>query len=344
MLLKFDPVGPTGGEIKVWTQGDGAAFTYDPTLNKTFSDTITYHLQPNDSTLTVRFKVSEDVTNASQVQFFSNIPPSIQYDSTEVFDLYAKSKTELIKYIRPTASYTGILEVRTTNGSPYLQRSINAGLSWEFARDTVTGEPIPFSIAQIALLAAEEDAYIIFREPNTCCSNDTLFISRSVIPPVIERVVTLPVIPGAIVDKEPGRHTLESRRDFTFTITPTGNNASLQLTISTSRTSVPDSEGVIIEKNEDGSYTVTIREVQEPVEVYVDFVTSAGTVENNRIWTSGNQVYLQTDVPAQVQVYAISGAFVQSRTMPAGETAVVSLPKGFFLIVINGQTHKVIVK
>lgn len=344
ILLNFNPVGGTGGEIKVWSDGSGASFVYDTELNKFFNDTIAYKISGTDSTLTVNFVVSDNVKNATKVWFYSNIPPSIQNDTTDIFDLYGKSKIELIKYSLPTVYYAGILDIQITNGSPYIQRSLNGGLTWEFARDTITGEMKPFSKSQIANLSSDENAYIIFREPNTCCKYDTLFISKSTGDPVIQRVVTMPAIPGVIIDKEPGEHTINSRDDFTFTITPTGNNASLELVITTSRTSVPDSEGIIIVKNADGSYTVTIRYIQEPLEIYIDFVTSNTAVENNKIWTNGNLVYIRVNQDTQAQIYTIAGALVQSVNLTSGGTASIPLHKGFYLVTINDLTYKVIVK
>ncbi|MDR2919726.1 MAG: choice-of-anchor L domain-containing protein, partial [Tannerella sp.] len=214
IILSVDP-STSDQDICVWSDGSGADFVYDPELNKFFNDSIKYVIPANDSTLTVRFKVGDNVKNGSQVRFYSMFQGGIQKDTTETFDLHAKSNTELKKYYKPTATYAGVLDIRTTNGSPYIQRSLDGGLTWEFARDTITGVMKPFSKSQIANLASEENAYIIFREPNTCCTNDTLFIGKGAGEPVITRTVTMPVISGATVDKIPGEYTVTSMDDFT---------------------------------------------------------------------------------------------------------------------------------
>ncbi|MDR2920750.1 MAG: T9SS type A sorting domain-containing protein [Tannerella sp.] len=341
--ISVDPAA-TDQDIYVWSDGSGADFVYDPELNKYFNDSIKYVVPANDSTLTVQFKVSDNVENGSQVWFYSMIQGSIKRDTTDTFDLYTKSKTEVIKYYKPTATYAGVLDIQTTNGSPYIQRSLDGGLTWEFARDTVTGEMKPFSKSQIANLASEEDAYIIYREPNTCCENDTLFIGKGTPGMNITRTVTMPAISGATVDKIPGDYTVNSTDNFTFTITPTGDNANLQLVVTTSRTSIPDSEGVIVVKNADGSYTVTIRQVQETIEIYVDFVTSNLAIGNNKIWANGSMLYMQTDQVKQAQIYTIAGALVQTVNLTSAETATVSLSKGFYIVAVDDSTYKVIIK
>lgn len=341
--LHFDK-SVTDRNIYIHTEGTGADYVYDANSNKYFKDPVKYILPAKDSLLSVKFKVDDEVKNGSQVRFYSEIEGSTEKDTTEIFSLYAKSKTEVVKYHKPTATYAGALEIQTTNGSPYIQRSINKGLTWEFARDTGTGEMKPFSKSQIANLASEEKAYIIYREPNTCSDNDTLYIGKAIGEPDVKRTVTMPTIPGAIVDKEPGKHTIISTDNFSFTITPTGNNANLQLVVTTSRTSIPDSEGVIILKNADGSYTVTIRYIQEDIEIYIDFATSNMAVGNNKIWANGNILYLQTSQTKQAQIYTIAGALVQTVNLTPAETAGIPLPKGFYIVAIDNSTYKVIIK
>lgn len=341
--ISVDPA-TTEQDVFVWSDGSGADFVYDPELNKYFNDSIKFVIPANDSTLTIQFKVSDDVKNGSQVWFYSMIQGSVKRDTTDTFDLYAKSKTEVIKYYQPTATYAGVLDIKTTNGSPYIQRSLDGGITWEFARDTITGAMKPFSKSQIANLSSEDNPYIIYREPNTCSENDTIFIGKGTGEPEILRVVTMPAISGATVDKEPGEHRVNSTDDFTFTITPTGNNANLQLVVTTSRTSIPDSEGVIIVKNADGSYTITIKYIQEPIEIYIDFATSNIAVRNNKIWANGSILYMQTNQAKQARIYTIAGALVQSVSLTSRETASIPLPKGFYIVAIDDYTYKIIIK
>ena len=329
-------------DIYVWSTGSGADFVFDTDSNMYFKDSIKYVLPANDSTMTIKFKVDDQVKNGSQVRFYSMLLGG-KKDTTETFDLYAKSKTELQNFSLPTTNYAGKLEILSTNGSPYIQRSLNGGLTWEFARDPTTGKLKPFTKTQIANLAEQKNAFIIFREPNTCCTFDTIFIGSSVDPPVIQRTVLMPVISGAICDKIPGEYTVNSRDDFTFTITPTGNNVGLDLKVTTSRTLTPDSEGVIIKKNADGSYTVTIKQVQEPIQIYIDFATSNDTIAINKIWTNGNKLYIQKGNSELAQIYTISGSLVRSVNLN-GEIETVELAKGFYIIKTDEYAQKVIIK
>ena len=245
------------------------------------------------------------------------------------------------KYSRPTAMYEGKLDLNLAGASNKLFRSIDNGASWEFARDTITGEYKPFSKSQVANL--EKEFTVLLKEPNSCWM-DTLFISTDVGYPAIQRLVVMPTIVGAVCDRPAGENYIESQKDFVFNITPTGSNMGMGLKVTTSRTSVPDSEGVVITKNEDGSYTVTIRQVQEPIEVYIDFVTSNAEIEDYALWSNGENLYIQSEKAALVRIYTISGLQVQSISVTAGETKTVALSKGFYAIMVGDSVYKIVIK
>lgn len=274
----------------------------------------------------------KNVENGTVVGIVANIGGT--RDTAMMYKLYNKVAIESKLYYRPTTNYAGKLELKLNGGSPQLHRKLNDG-EWELAS-------LPFTKSQIA--NAGEEVVILLKEPNTCYPIDTIVIFKGQGIPEIERPVYMPEINGAICSVPPGENYIKSREDFVFTVTPTGSNTGLNLVVSTSRTSVPDSEGVLIEKLADGSYKVTIRQVQEPIEVFIDFVTSNATIKNNKIWTNAGQLYIQAEQTGLATVHTVSGELLKSIVLVAGEISATTLPRGFYIVNINDKTQKVVIK
>jgi hypothetical protein len=345
--LTFDKVGGSGGVVRIWSEGSGANYVYDAGEGSLyFKDTVSYRISGTDSALTVKFKVAENVPNGSKVHFLSQIPPSIKKDTSEVFDLYAKSVFTVRKYVPPSLFYAGELDISITNGSPYMQRSLNNGRTWEFARDLRTGAEVPFTASQISRI--EDGLYILFREPNTCCTYDSIYVGPPVIvPPVIERRIVIPEIPGVTTYPPAGEYHVHSRDNFVFTVTPSDERyRSWDLKVAISR-SVSGDDGVIITPNPDGSYTITIMQVQEDISILVTFTNPVANaaVEQTEIWTGGDQLYIHAAETGDARIYSISGALIQTPKLIAGKTTAIRLPKGFYLVTLyNDKTHKVIIR
>ncbi|MDR1408317.1 MAG: choice-of-anchor L domain-containing protein [Tannerella sp.] len=352
LVLKFDPAA-SDRNIDVWSMGSGAAYTVDYTLDKTFKDTVRYELAANDTVLNVPFKILNTIPDGSSLFFYSQIQGSMDRDTSEVFTLYAKSEFELHRFTVPTSGYAGALDLIVSKGSPYIQRSLTGGLTWQFARDTITGDVLPFSQSQIANMADSDAPFIIFREPNTCCEYDTVFLEKPVVlqPPII-RTVVLPDIPGVILDPLPGVYRIESRTNYTFTVTPLERNAAQELRVTTSRTktfgsAVTEEEDVRVTFNpETGDYTVTIWSVQEPVTVYLEFVTPEATapVDENSVWAHDGALSIRSATPAEASVRAVSGILLHTLRLNPGETVTQHLPAGFYLVSVHGKTYKVAVR
>lgn len=273
-----------------------------------------------------------DVENGTKVGIIANIGGT--RDTAMIYSLYNKVLIEEAKYYMPTIGYAGKLEVKLNGGSPQLHRKLNDG-EWKLAS-------IPFTQSEIA--NAGEEVVILLKEPNTCYITDTIILSKSILPPDLQRPVLMPEIPGAICSVKPGENYVTSRDDFVFFITPTGDNVNLELKITTSRTSVPDSEGVIVEKQADGSYKVTIRQVQEPIEVHVDFVTSNTLIESAHVWTEGNQLFVRADKDCKLMIFNYSGELLRSGEIVTGETRMIKLPRGFYIVKVDDGVQKVIIK
>ncbi|MDR1524875.1 MAG: T9SS type A sorting domain-containing protein, partial [Tannerella sp.] len=348
LLLTFNK--GTAGNIKVWSQGSGANYVYDADGGAFFKDTVTYPISAADTAVAVRFKVAENVPDGSSLFFFSQLSNSLKKDTSEVFTLYAKSVFDLQRFIPTSVYVSGTLDIVTAKGSPYIQRSLDGGRTWEFARDTLTGKDRPFTPLQIEQLTYLKEVYILYREPNTCCPFDSILVAVPKIPPpLIQRKVIIPEIPGAATSPAAGVHYVRSSSDFVFTIIPYPENSNWELCIRAFRNASIDEsdDGLTVTHNPDGSYTVRVLRVQEEIHFAVTFtapLVSNAPVDRTGSWTDGHLLYIRASRDGEARIYSISGALIQTVAVEAGKTASVRLPKGFYLVTADGQTYKIIIR
>lgn len=337
LVLTFTPAN-ADRTVTVKSQGSGAAYVIDAGSKKLFADGLTYNLPKNKTILEIPYGVAEDMDEDNQVEFTWKVSSNPIINSTDVFTLYATPKITLLRYYQPTTQFAGLLEIGITGGSPYMERSRDGGKTWELARDINTGEPLSFSKSQIKNL---DEPYLLFRVPNACTPPDTLTLHTSGGENPILREVLLPTVKDAVCSVEAGVHNVESLRDFTFTLT--GVKPGYSPRISTSRTLYPDSEGgLLIERNDDGSYTVTIRKIQEPVVVSIDFSVGIASVESTRVWTFDGVLHVQPINPCEIFIYTFTGALVKCVRLSAGENFSLTLTKGCYFVTIDKKTYKVI--
>lgn len=335
LVLTFTPSNEDR-TVTVSTRGSGAAFVMDVASEKLFKDAIIFKLPKNKTILEIPYEVVPGMGNDNQVRFVwevSDFP--IVYD-TDVFTLYDKH-TITHRYFRPTVGFPGFLEVEITGGSPYMERSRDGGITWEQARDPVTGVALPFSQSQISNI---DVPYLIFRQSNTCTPDDTIRLYDDTDPNIIMRTVSIPAVTDAICSLEEGVYPVESRNDFTFTLT--GLKAGYVPQVSTSRILLPDNEGLLTERNADGSYTVTIFSVQEETIVSIDFTVGNESIGSTCVWGADGMLYLQSDNSDEGQIYTLSGRLVQRIRLSAGETYRLPLAKGNYIVKVGKKAYKVI--
>jgi hypothetical protein len=165
--------------------------------------------------------------------------------------------------------------------------------------------------------------------------------------PVIQRPVIIQLGSGLritpAISDEP--FYVSSRDDFTFTVWPVQGGNLDSLTI---ETGVPlrDLEGIIRTENPDGSVTVTLVLINEPlvnVSVYLKGVAAAEAVEAADVWASGRQIYIRTAGAATLSIYTLNGGLYRQLSVGAGIT-VESLPQGYYTIVLGGKTYKAVIQ
>jgi hypothetical protein len=167
--------------------------------------------------------------------------------------------------------------------------------------------------------------------------------------PPIRREVYLPEVPGVVTSLPAGLHHVISGTDFVFVLSPAEGREFEEAPVV--RASRPNDPDVIVldatvTLNGDGTYTVTIPGVIQPIDVVIEAPVTPGTgtaaITGNSVWSAGRRLYIQAVAPGEAQVYAQSGALVKAIPYAAGET-VTELPAGIYIIKANGKAQKVVV-
>jgi hypothetical protein len=166
---------------------------------------------------------------------------------------------------------------------------------------------------------------------------------ESVIPDIF-REITIPEVKGVITDPPAGTAYVRTHKDFVFTVTALAGYDLDGLTVTTG-IPIRDREGVIITSNADGTKTVRILEVTEPLTLHISGFTGytgKSEVDKMKVWSYGNMLYISTPNPAQVRIFNMSGLLLKAQNIAAGETEIL-LPQGIFVVIIKERRWKVII-
>ncbi|MDR2138891.1 MAG: hypothetical protein LBP50_05025, partial [Tannerella sp.] len=99
-----------------------------------------------------------------------------------------------------------------------------------------------------------------------------------------------------------------------------------------------------------GAYTVTVTvggEGVTPVSleiVYHVWSTGSEAVSGRQVWTAGSTLYIAAATAGEARVFGTAGQFVKAIPHAAGETVETVLPQGFYLVVAEGKTYKVLIR
>jgi hypothetical protein len=171
-------------------------------------------------------------------------------------------------------------------------------------------------------------------------------IGTTPVPPV-PHAVTLLSLDGVVSDPLPGQYWIGPAENYSFTLrltvppdkTPTlVTNRIVNGEIET-LTGVPD-PGM-----PETRFLFSVLQIHQPIEISV--ALSPRSVGNEivgdgvRVWASGGKLYVETPQSGWLSVYNIAG--VMQVRKPIVDSSVISLPKGIYIVHLNGKTYKVAV-
>lgn len=271
------------------------------------------------------------------ITVFSEYYPEVKKELTYAF---YNSPTYKLTYSPQTEMAEGKLDLEIKGGSLYMLRQWGNN-----------GEPIdarmPFTAWEIEN-ASEGDVLRLW-EPNSCWSSTITLVSNGESnpggEPPITRLVTIPVLKEAKTDPGAGLYRITSGTNFPFRIIPNTGYENHILTVTTDR-ELPDEEGVKVEKNEDGTYSVTILRIQTATNIGIAFQSPVENelITTQKIW-GGDGLHISLEEGGRAKVYSITGQLIKTISFSRGETIHTVLPKGLYLILMdNRKVHKVIIR
>jgi parallel beta-helix repeat protein len=168
-------------------------------------------------------------------------------------------------------------------------------------------------------------------------------------PDPVPRRVQLPAAAGLTTDPPAGLYFVNSGSSFTFRLTPAVPSPDgAPPTVRTNRTDVPgvpESDGLRITPNGDGSYTVVIRSIRQNIDVSL----SAGTDSESATGSEASAAALTvTAVPGAIavgnarseavvlRVYTLTGALVHRITAAPGATRLTVAPGVYIVVTADG--------
>ena len=156
-------------------------------------------------------------------------------------------------------------------------------------------------------------------------------------PPLIMRPVTLKLPAGITSQPAAGIHHIQSGSDFTFTLTlPAGQVP----TVKTNRLIQGEQEVLTGVANDDGTYTFTVRQIRQTLEITVSSSVGNDAVSASDVWSYGGKLYVRTAKAATIYIYTAAGQLLRQQQVDAGET-VIGLPQGVYVVVVDGKRWKI---
>jgi hypothetical protein len=158
------------------------------------------------------------------------------------------------------------------------------------------------------------------------------------------RKVTLEPVARASTDPVPNSYHVKTGDDFGFVVTP-ADGLHFVPEVTTSRTVIPDAEGVIVTPNADGTYTIIVKEIREDIVINVIPQSTMPVESAEKVWSVGKRLYILASTTTEAKVHNLAGTLVKVIPLKAGETSVTPLASGIYVIELHkGAVFKVIVK
>ncbi|MDR2920883.1 MAG: hypothetical protein LBV72_16175 [Tannerella sp.] len=159
--------------------------------------------------------------------------------------------------------------------------------------------------------------------------------------------IFIPVVDNVTTDPETGLYWIGGHDSYVLTLYPKEGYSLKDIKITTGSKRQDEDGGMLVVYNEDGSVTVTFREVTEPIDVQI---TGISPVSNDiidssyAIWTDNNRLHIRTTKAGILKVYTLTGAMLKQQELTEGEISF-PLSQGIYIVTFNdGSQQKVVVK
>lgn len=266
--------------------------------------------------------------------------------------LVAKSGAKITDDTGTTIKTSAVTITAPTNGTLIVQvgnaKLVSGDQVTEDSKFTVTATPSAgYETASLQVmqgtigLTATNGVYTM---PGEAITIKATFNRIEVTPPTppatVYHTVTLPALIGAVTNPAAGRHEVERWNNFLFVLT-------LDADYSQSIPLVKANGTVVAPRPSDGKYVIS--SVREDQTITIDGIVKntppVGNAEietDNRIYTANSVLYIQVAQPTEAQIVTFGGSVLRSLSLPAGQTTVIGLGQGLYIVRLgNGTTQKV---
>jgi hypothetical protein len=271
-------------------------------------------------------------TGADGLLLTSHLSPTVY---NHVYRRFEVEDTIVPQYY---SQVTNRLELKVTYGSPNLKRSIRGG-AW---RDFYS----PLSEAE--KLAIDDGVEIRLRDPGDICSGRVLHFATHLVSPIRRRVTIhsseniLKAVPATDVEQY-----VEGHANFQFVITFAQKPLTVMAHGYYSGRQI-ELVGTPIGVN---TYQYTLRQVTDTYDIYV-LPETESDVSNPvisyddpvRVWSYGNTLYLRSASATNAHVYTINGALWKQIRLNRDDITTVVLERGVYVIKLDDEHHKVIIR
>jgi hypothetical protein len=169
--------------------------------------------------------------------------------------------------------------------------------------------------------------------------------SGEVIIPDVVYSVEVPLTEGVITIPSPGVYRAPSYADFTLVLIPREKSTSLRYVQVMTGSVWQDERGNREEiDNGDGTRTYIFHSITEPLKIQISGVITTGseTVETVSIWTTQQQLHIQTPGECVLNVYTLTGQVYARQRLNAGKTSL-TLPSGMYIVTLDGGKRERVV-
>jgi hypothetical protein len=159
--------------------------------------------------------------------------------------------------------------------------------------------------------------------------------------------IFIPVVDNVTTDPENGLYWIGGHDSYVLILYPKEGYSLQDIEITTGSKRQDEDGGMLVVYNEDGSVTVTFREVTEPINVQISGISpvSNDIIDSSyAIWTANNRLHVKTTKAGTLKVYTLTGAMLKQQELTEGEISF-PLSQGVYIVTFNdGSQQKVVVK
>jgi hypothetical protein len=159
-------------------------------------------------------------------------------------------------------------------------------------------------------------------------------------PVTVVRKVFVPDVEDAILSVAPGQREVLSGKDFTFTIRPTGERAGKAPVVKTDRQMSDGMKDVEVTQDatDRGLYHVRVMQVHSPVTLTITFGDESSNllIRGTKVWGGKETLHILPVLRGEAVIYGSAGERVAATPIEAGQEAIVPLPAGVYVVVLDG--------